>query len=218
MVEVLRAARAAGGICIVSHTDSTTEELVYSYRPRAVGAICSFRLGPHSLDWSMGGATGSTAYPMISMVRIGYRPSNFGTRRFIAEIWSRGAPRLEISSASYRSLVALDDQGPEFRRFMRELHERIARSGGQCRFEAGFAAWRWWPMAAVGVVTAAMLVYVAVSTLARGDFAAGLLIAGFMALFGWQMWPLISRNRPRRYEPHHIPEDVLPPVAPAGGR
>jgi hypothetical protein len=31
-----------------------------------------------------------------------------------------------------------------------------------------------------------------------------------MGLFAWQMWPLISRNRPERYDPHHIPEQVLP--------
>lgn len=189
---------------------SESEELSYSYRPRAVGAACSFRLGLHSLDWDLGGTSGSTAYPMISMIRIGYRPSNFGTRRFIAEIWSQRGPRLEIASASHRSLVALDDQGADFRKFIGELHRRIAASGGHCRFEAGFAAWRWWPMAAVGVVTAAALVYVALTTLLRGDFAAGLLIVGFMVLFAWQMWPLIARNRPRRYDPRHIPEAVMP--------
>jgi len=193
----------------VSQT-SEPEELTYSYRPRAVGGAYVFRLSRHSLDWNLGGTSGNTAYPMISMIRIGYRPSNFGTRRFIAEIWSRGGPRLEIASASYRSLVALDDQGAEFRRFLGELHRRVAASGGDCRFEAGFAGWRWWPMAAVGIVTAVLLLYVALSTLLRGDFAAGLLIVGFMVLFAWQMWPLIVRNRPRRYDPRHIPEAVLP--------
>jgi hypothetical protein len=175
-----------------------------------VGSGCSFRLGRHSLEWNLGGTTGSTAYPMISTIRIGYRPTNFGTRRFIAEIWSRRGPRLEIASASYRSVVALDDQGADFRRFMDELHRRVAEAGGDCRFEAGFAAWRWWPMAVVGVVTAVGLFYVAVSTLLRGDFSAGLLIAGFMVVFAWQMWPLIVRNRPRRYDPRHIPEAVMP--------
>ena len=196
---------------VVSQADeSGAEEFVYGYRPRAVGAVCAFRLGEHSLDWNLGGTSGSTPYPMMTMVRIGYRPSNFGTRRFIAEIWSQKGPKLEIASASYRSLVALDDQGPAFTHFMRELHARIAASGGNCRFEAGFAPWRWWPMAAVGVATGALLIYVAFNTLVGGDMSAGLLIAGFMFLFAWQMWPLIARNRPQRYDPRHIPEQVIP--------
>ncbi|MCC6946251.1 MAG: hypothetical protein IT539_00655 [Bradyrhizobiaceae bacterium] len=190
--------------------DGEHEGLVYSYRPRAVGGGLSFRLGEHSLDWNLGGTWGSTPYPMMTMLRLGYRPTNFGTRRFMAEIWSQKGPKLEIASASYRSLVALDDQGPAFKDFMRELHARIAASGGNCRFEAGFPAWRWWPMAAVGAATGAFLIYIAFSTLASGDMSAGLLMAGFIVLLAWQMWPLITRNRPRRYDPRHIPEDVIP--------
>lgn len=191
-------------------TGKQAEEFVYSYRPRAVGAAFAFHLGEHSLEWNMGGAVGHAAYPMIYRVRIGYRPSNLGNRRFIAEIWSRNGPRVEISSASYRSVVMMDDQGKDFRAFIGELHRRIAASGGNCRFEAGFAAWRWWPMMAVAAVTSVALVYVAANTFLNGDFTAGLLIAGFMALFGWQMWPLVMRNRPREYDPNDIPVDVLP--------
>jgi hypothetical protein len=31
-----------------------------------------------------------------------------------------------------------------------------------------------------------------------------------MGLFAWQMWPLISRNRPMQYDPRNIPEHILP--------
>jgi hypothetical protein len=183
---------------------------VYHYRPRMIGAVYSFRLGSHSLEWNMSGYPGQVAYPMIAMVRLGFRPSNFGNRRFTAEIWPRTGAKIEIASASYKSMVSMEDQGPAYRAFIGELHRRIAESGGDCRFEAGFAAWRWWPMAAIALATAVALVYVAVTTLANGDNGAALLIIGFMGLFSWQMWPLISRNRPERYDPHHIPEQVLP--------
>jgi hypothetical protein len=147
---------------------------------------------------------------MIAMIRLGFRPSNFGGRRFVAEIWPRSGAKIEIASSSFKSMVAMEDQGPEFRAFIGELHRRVAAAGGGCRFEAGFAAWRWWPMFAVTVAAAAVLVYVAAMTIASGDRGTTLLIAGFIVLFAWQMWPLVSRNRPERYDPASIPERVLP--------
>ena len=185
-------------------------EFVYGYRARMIGAGATFRLGEHSLEWNVSGLSGRAAYPMIRMIRLGYRPSNFGSRRFVAEIWPRNAARLEIASASYRSMVAMEDQGLQFKTFIRELHRRIAASGANCRFEAGFAPWRWWPMFAVGAATGLALIYLAFHTLLSGDFAAGLLVLGFILLSSWQMLPLILRNRPRSYDPHNIPKDVLP--------
>lgn len=190
--------------------ESEGEGIVYGYRPRMIGSGYAFRLGEHSLEWNMSGYPGQVPYPMIATVRLGFRPSNFGNRRFIAEIWPRKGAKIEIASASYKSMVSMEDQGPAYRAFLGELHRRIAASGSDCRFEAGFAAWRWWPMVAVASATAVALVYVAVTTLANGDLGAVLLIVGFMGLFAWQMWPLISRNRPVRYDPRRIPAQVLP--------
>jgi hypothetical protein len=200
----------SGGIALSDTNESEGEGPVYHYRPRMIGAGYSFRLGAHSLEWNMSGYPGQVPYPMIAMVRLGFRPSNFGNRRYIAEIWPRKGSKFEIASASYKSMVSMEDQGPAYRAFIGELHQRIAASGGDCRFEAGFAAWRWWPMVAVSLATAIALVYVGVTTFANGDSGASLLVAAFMGLFAWQIWPLISRNRPGRYDPRHIPEHVLP--------
>ncbi len=191
-------------------TKQEGQALEYAYRPRMVGAGFWFRLGPHSLEWNLGGYPGQTPYPMIAMVRLGFRPSNFGNRRFIAEIWPQKGAKLEIASASDKSVVSMEDQGREYRAFIMELHRRIAESRGNCRFEAGFAAWRWWPMVAVTVTTTIALIYVLATTLPTGDLGAAALIFGFMLLFGWQMWPLVYRNRPERYAPDSIPERVLP--------
>jgi hypothetical protein len=35
-------------------------------------------------------------------------------------------------------------------------------------------------------------------------------VVAFMGLFAWQMLPLITRNRPQRYDPRRIPDEVLP--------
>jgi hypothetical protein len=202
--------RRAESISLSDMKEGEDEGLVYHYRPRMIGSGFSFRLGAHSLEWNMSGLPGQVPYPMIAMVRLGFRPSNFGNRRFIAEVWPGKGAKLEIASASYKSMVSMEDLGPEYRAFITELHRRIAASGSNCCFEAGFAAWRWWPMVGVAVATAIALVYVGATTLLRGDTGAGLLVAGFMGLFAWQMWPLISRNRPMRYDPRQIPDQVLP--------
>ncbi len=184
--------------------------LVYAYRPRMIGSGNSFRLGSHSLEWNMGGYPGQMAYPMIAAIRLGYRPSNLGSPRFTAEIWPRSGAKFEIASASYKSPVAMEDQGPAYRAFILELHKRVGESGGDCRFEAGFAAWRWWPMVAISAAAAVTIVFLAIQTIAAGNMNPVLLIVGFAALFAWQMWPLITRNRPERYDFQHIPERVLP--------
>jgi hypothetical protein len=65
-------------------------------------------------------------------------------------------------------------------------------------------------MMAVTAVAAAALVYLAVTTFANGEFAAGVLVLAFIGLFAWQMGPLILRNRPQSYDPLRIPDQVLP--------
>jgi hypothetical protein len=41
-------------------------------------------------------------------------------------------------------------------------------------------------------------------------------MAAVIALIGiwfvWQIWNIVMRNRPRRYAPNAIPEDILPAV------
>jgi hypothetical protein len=189
---------------------SEAEGLSYQYRPRLIGSEAGFRLAREGLDWFVGGRSGRIAYPMVRRVRLSYRPSNLGNRRFITEIWSPNAPRMEIASASYRSVVSMDDQGPAYNAFIEQLHRRLASAGGDCRFEAGFPAWRWWPMLVVAIVAGLALCYVAIQSVGSGDFSAAVLVAGFILLFVWQVAPLVWRNRPRRYDPRTIPPEVLP--------
>jgi hypothetical protein len=87
---------------------------------------------------------------------------------------------------------------------------RIAKSGADCRFEAGFASWRWWPMVAIGAAMLLGMGFVSVRAIASGDFRVTALILALVGLLAWQMVPLVVRNRPRQYDPRQIPDDVLP--------
>lgn len=185
------------------------EGLVYTFRPRLVGAAFAFRLAPNALEWQMGNRSGRVAYPMIGRVRLGFRLGTLMGRRYTAEIFPRNGGRLEIASTSARSIFDNADQGAAFRAFVTELHRRIGRSSG-CRFEAGMAAWRWWPSVVVTLALLAGVLFVAGRALLDAQFTPGLIILAVGVLFLWQMGNVLLRNRPRTYAADAIPEDVLP--------
>lgn len=180
-----------------------------------MGPSVEYRLTPDALDWQIGPRAGRVAYTMIRRIRLGYKPTNMATARFIAEIWPVNAAKLQLASTSMRSLLDISDHKQEYRSFVAELHRRVERAQNDCSFEAGFPAWRWWPAAAVGLITAAGLLYIIVQGLRGGQPLVGAVIALVGAWFAWQMWNIVLRNRPRRYRADDIPRDVLPPAGTA---
>jgi hypothetical protein len=189
---------------------SDAQQFIYSYKPRMMGPSYDFRLSKDTLDWQIGPREGRVSYPMIRRIRLGYKPTNMASARFIAEIWPLNAPKLSLASISARSLINIAPQNDEYTGFMRELHRRIAASKGDCIYEAGFPAWRWWPAAMVGVLAFGAVAYIFLQVFVGGQY----LLAGGIALTGawflWQIWHIVMRNRPRRYAPDAIPGDVLP--------
>ena len=196
--------------------DDTTEIAddapVYAFKPRMLGAESAFRLGPDSLEWFIGGRSGRVAYPMIARIRVGFRLTNFMGRRYTAEIFPRAGGRLDISSYSARGIVDNANQGVAYRAFISELHRRVAKAHSECRFEAGMAAWRFWPSVAVTLAMTGGLVYVLWRGMLSGQFVPGLIVLAVGVLFVWQMGKTVLGNWPRTYSPDAIPEDVLPKV------
>jgi hypothetical protein len=192
--------------------DSASEELVYAYKPRLMGPAFEYRLARDGLDWQIGPRSGRVSYPMIRHVRLGYKPTNLATSRYIAEIWPANAPKLSLASTSARSLVDSSEHRDEYRHFIEELHRRIAAARGECTFDAGFPAWRWWPAAVIGLATAMAVIYIVVQGVRGGQALVAGLIALVSVWFLWQIWNIVIRNRPRTYTPDAIPQDVLPPA------
>jgi hypothetical protein len=192
----------------------SSEELpyTYAYKPRLMGASYEFALSQDGMDWAIGPRTGRVSYPMIKHIRLGYKPTNMGTAQFMAEVWPLNDTKLLLNSQSARSMIDMADQGKEYTRFIQELHRRVAASQSNCVFEAGFPAWRWWPSAIFGAAIPLALIYVVVKALMASEY----LVAGAITLLGawfiWQIWNIVMRNRPRQYDPHNLPSDVLPKV------
>jgi len=133
------------------------------------------------------------------------------TRRFVTAIRAKGGPRLVISSTSWRSLVEQGSQLETYSAFVRDLHARIAASGGAAEFRGGLPALLYWPgllaFLAISLATAGL----AVRAVLVGEWAAAALIGGFFGLFMWESGRFFDRNRPGDYRPGDLPEKLVPP-------
>lgn len=193
--------------------DSLSEEstgMAYSYRPSLLGASWEFQLGDDTLVWQAGRRGGRIAYRDISKVRMSFRPVTMQNHRFITQIWSRSAPKLDIASTSVKNMVEQSRQDDSYTRFVTELHRRVAASGSAATFVGGKSPLVFWP--GVLVFTAAFigLVVLAVRALQLGDLAAVAFVAAFLALFLWQIGGYLWRNQPQFYRPDALPPGLMP--------
>jgi hypothetical protein len=101
-------------------------------------------------------------------------------------------------------------QDREYRAFITQLHARMRQAGSRAALIGGIGPKTY----AAGIVLLA-LVAIAIAGLliravATGEWAGGLFLVGFAALFGWQIGGFIRRNRPHTYTFDHLPEALLP--------
>jgi hypothetical protein len=182
----------------------------YGFKPSLMGAMCRFTLKPDALHWEIGRRSGQVRYDRIQAIRLSYRPVTMQSHRFTAEIWSPDAPKIQIVSASWRSIMEQERLDAAYAAFVAELHRRLAAAGATARFIAGL------PVAiyAVGVaVFGTVFVAVAIMTartVQAADWTPAAIVAIFFAVLTYQFGLYFWRNRPARYRPDAIPQQVLP--------
>jgi hypothetical protein len=198
-------------------TDSKTEDageadgaLTYAYRPSLLGGGYEFRLTQGGLDWSAGRRSGHVPFRNIRRLRLSYRPSSMQAHRFVTEIWAEGAPRLEIISTSWKSLVEQERFDGPYSDLVRELHRRLAQAGVAVTCLKGRNALVYWPGVAVFAGVCFGLAALAVRALEASAYVAAALIVGFMGLFLWQGGNFFRRNRPGTYPLEAPPPELLP--------
>lgn len=101
-------------------------------------------------------------------------------------------------------------QDSEYRSFIRELHARMAETGSKGVLTGGLGRNTY----AIGLTLVALIAVgmagLFVRALLTKELAGAVFLAGFTALFGWQVGGFIRRNRPVAYGFDHIPEALLP--------
>jgi hypothetical protein len=184
--------------------------VTYAYRPSLLGAPWEFKLTDRAIEWSSGQKSGRVTWRDIRRVRLSFRPVSMQTHRYVTEIWADGAPKLQIVSSSWKSLVELERLDEAYSAFVIELHRRLAHAGTTARFEQGRHALLYWPGLAVFVVVAFGLAGMIVRSLQFKVVVGAAVVSVFLALFLWQGGNFFARNRPGIYRPEALPPELLP--------
>ena len=182
----------------------------YSYRPSLLGAAYEFKLAGDGLDWAAGRKTGHVPFRNFRRLRMSYRPASMQAHRFMTELWAEGAPKLEILSSSWKSLVELQRLDRPYTAFVGELHRRIALAAVPVRFEQGSNSVLYWPGLAAFVGVAAGLALLVVRALQADAKGGATFVCFFLALFLWQGGNFFRRNRPGLYRPDALPAGLMP--------
>ncbi len=187
--------------------------LVYTYRPSLLGAAWEFALTGQTLDFRAGRKPGQIELRKITRVRMSFRPIAMQSQRFLTEIWAEGAPKLEICSSSWKSMVEQERLDRPYTTFVTELHQRLAQAGVPARFEQGSSPLRYWPgLVIFAAIALALAALVAIGLRAQAWQGTGF-VAVFLSIFLWQVGNFFRRNRPRVYRPDALPAGLMPAPA-----
>jgi hypothetical protein len=187
-----------------------TPAIHYAYKASLIGAAQQFDLTEGGLSWRFAGRTGVWPYAEIAAIRLSYRPVSMQARRFRADISHINGGRLAVLSTSWQTAALMAPQDQDYRVFISELHERMARAGSKAVLTGGLGPRTYAAALAMLALVAIGMVGLFVRAIATGAFAGALFLVGFAALFAWQVGGFIRRNRPLVYTFGHIPEALLP--------
>jgi hypothetical protein len=182
----------------------------YAYKASLVGAARQFELTDNGLCWKSGSRKGECSYADIAAVRLSYRPVSMLPNRFRADIEAADGQRINIVSTSRQTVALLTPQNDDYRAFITQLHGRMLKAGSKAELVGGFGAASY----AAGIVLLALVGIAVFGLLARavatGEWAGGLFLVGFAALFARQIGGFVLRNRPRAYTFDRLPKSLLP--------
>jgi hypothetical protein len=149
-------------------------------------------------------------YSAISAVRLSYRPVSMQSRRFRADIEAGSRGRIAILSTSWQTASLMAAQDRDYRAFIVQLHRRMAEAGSRAILVGGLRPSIY--AAAIGLLTlvAVAMTGLFVRAVMTGELAGILFLAGFAALFAWQVGGFVARNRPQTYTFYTLPEALLP--------
>lgn len=182
----------------------------YAYKASLIGAAHQFELTDEGLAWQVGGKSGVWPYADIAVVRLSYRPVSMQSRRFRTDVVRKDGQRIAILSTSWQTVALMAPQDREYRAFITQLHERMKQAGSKAALIGGIRS----GLYAGGIAVVALVTISIAGLLARaigtGEFGGALFLAGFAALFGWQIGGFLQRNRPQNYTFDHLPQALLP--------
>jgi hypothetical protein len=191
-------------------SNETAAGVSYAYKASLIGAAHRFELTNDGLSWQIGGKSGVWPYAGISAIRLSYRPVSMQSRRFRADIDQAAGGRMVILSTTWQTAALMAPQDRDYRAFITQLHARMREAGSTAALIGGIGPKTY----AAGIVLLALVAIaiagLLVRAIATGEWAGGLFLVGFAALFTWQIGGFMRRNRPCAYTFDHLPVALLP--------
>ena len=182
----------------------------YAYRASLIGSAMTFALTADGLAWHAHGRNGLWPYREIAAIRLSYRPVWMQVRRFRADITARSGATLRVLSTTKQTSALVLPQDADYSAFIRALHDRLAKDGGDVKLTGGLSRRAYGLCAAALAAVMLGLALLLLRAIGTAEIGGALFIAGFAALFVWQVGGFIRRNRPRRYRVDALPRDLLP--------
>jgi hypothetical protein len=182
----------------------------YAYKASLIGSAHQFELTELGLSWRIGGLSGLWPYANIAFVRLSYRPVSMQARRFRADIGNTNGRRLSIFSTTWQTAALMAPQDKDYRDFILELHARMARAGSRVVLTGGLRPRLYAAAIACVVLVAIAIGGLTLQSVASGQWAGALFLAGFAALFAWQVGGFVTRNKPLTYSFDEVPKTLLP--------
>jgi hypothetical protein len=153
----------------------------------------------------------------ILKLRLSYDPSRIERNLFRCHLYNTGGKCATIQNVHYQGIASFSDRSETYLPFTRALIDRLAAANPRCEFIAGTSHLSWWAHAAFLTVAFGLLslalffLYTAVGPLAIIKL---LIVAFFIpTTIRW-----FSKNRPKKFTPHTIPENLLPEAQPKDTR
>jgi hypothetical protein len=152
-------------------------------------------------------------YAEIHKIRLRFFPTRFQTNRFECLVYCRGQ-RLRITNEFYLGFARFEDRSSAYRSFVVELCQRVGAVRREAEFVTGREAWLL--NLEIGLCGLMALLLGWVLWLTGGPSRTLVWVKlGIIAFFLPVLVLYVKRNRPVRFEPGAVPEQVLPP-APKG--
>jgi hypothetical protein len=190
--------------------DEAAEGTAYSFRPSMLGAPREFRLASNGLYWVVARRSGHIRFNDIRRLRLTYRPTSMQSHRFMTELWAQGAPKLEILSSSWKSMIEQQRLDRPYTAFITELHRRIALAAPPARFERGSNPLLYWSGLIVFTGLTLALALLAVRALQSDTKAGAAFVGVFLLLLLWQGGNFFRRNKPGVYRAEAPPVELMP--------
>lgn len=179
-------------------------------RPKPVGFEISYRIDGATLEIDSTRKIDRVALGAVEQVRFIYAPSNVTSKAYKTQLRLSDGKSITFGNLSWRSLTDIERDDARYHAFVTALAAAIAVANPRARFVAGKPYFMWLALAVVGVLSLLMLGYFSLRAFQQGATAAGFLGIGLAAASFWQVWPMVTLNRPFELATGQVPVHLVP--------